>query len=646
MTCLNNLKVFVSGGAGVIGKPLVLGLIERGAEVFVGDLKLRPREFPPDVLYRQGDLNDLREEEVEEFAPNCFIHLAATFERSEESSSFHDENFHHNIRLSYHLLSIFKNLSCVETVLFASSYLVYDSNLYLFREPSISSVILTESSPIFPRNLIGSAKLAHEVELNFLKQFEQYQKRYIAARIFRGFGKGSRDVISRWVRSALKGEAITVYGQENRFDYIYASDTAEALISLMATAESSGVFNVSSGRSHTVKDVIEVLRSNFKDLKIEEHPTTVLRYETSEGDSSKIKNTTGWSARFSLRDAIEEIIEFERGKLEEGKQATRNVLITSISKKRPLIEAVKNAARRLDPCIEVHGSDADSKCLGRHFVDTFHIFPKDGELSFEFVARLCDIFNIGSIIPTRDGELSFYAHYKEEFAQRGVAVLISDLSTVNMCYDKILFSKVLYSEGFPVIPLVEEGVESLSTRFVVKESMGSGSTGLHLGVSFERAKDLWGSMERPLLQPFIEGREFSADVYVTQKKILKGVVLRWRDMVVQGESQVTTTFRDSEIEQQVGEVISFLGVVGHAVLQAIIDSNGQIHIIEVNCRFGGASTLSIAVGLDSFYWFLLESTGEDLDVYPYRRLGEKVLIRSPLDEIRMLEAECCTSRVL
>jgi carbamoyl-phosphate synthase large subunit len=62
-----------------------------------------------------------------------------------------------------------------------------------------------------------------------------------------------------------------------------------------------------------------------------------------------------------------------------------------------------------------------------------------------------------------------------------------------------------------------------------------------------------------------------------------------------------------------------LGIYGHAVFQLIQSSTGGLHVIECNARFGGASTLSIAAGLDSFYWFLLEACGDSLSQYPFAR---------------------------
>ena len=44
---------------------------------------------------------------------------------------------------------------------------------------------------------------------------------------------------------------------------------------------------------------------------------------------------------------------------------------------------------------------------------------------------------------------------------------------------------------------------------------------------------------------------------------------------------------------------------GHINIQAFIIKN-KVVFIEINPRFGGASSLSIEYGLDSFYWLLIE----------------------------------------
>ena len=111
---MRNKKVFISGGAGVIGRELISLLIRAEAEVFVGDLKPCPSEFQSLIKYRQGDLNNITLQEIKDFSPEIFFHLAATFERSEENYEFWEENSLHNVNLTHHLIGIVKDLKSIK----------------------------------------------------------------------------------------------------------------------------------------------------------------------------------------------------------------------------------------------------------------------------------------------------------------------------------------------------------------------------------------------------------------------------------------------------------------------------------------------------------------------------------------------------
>ena len=150
---MKNKKVFVTGGAGVIGQELVPLLIRAGADVLVGDLKEKPDHFTDELKYVRGDLNSLSQEEFDDFSPEIIFHLAATFERSKETFEFWDENFYHNIKLSHHIMSLVRQNSCVKQVIFASSYLIYDEDLYQNNKPQLTAIKLSENDPIRPRNL-------------------------------------------------------------------------------------------------------------------------------------------------------------------------------------------------------------------------------------------------------------------------------------------------------------------------------------------------------------------------------------------------------------------------------------------------------------------------------------------------------------
>lgn len=310
---LEGSRVFVTGGAGVIGSELVPMLLSRGAKVLVGDLKPKPRYFSEKVQYRRGDLNQLSLDELVAFSPNIIFHLAATFERSTETLGFWSENHLHNVHLSHHLMTLAQGLTSLNRVVFASSYLVYDPALYLFEKPPGQPTELNEETEIRPRNLTGMAKLAHETELGFLSGFNECSFSQVSARKFRGYGRDSRDVISRWVRSLVNQEEIQVFGVESMFDYVYSKDSARGLLEIASIPELGGPINLGTGKARRVSDVLEVLSEHFPQANIRHESSDVL-FEASQADTSRLKDYLPWSPEYELEQGISEIIRHELSK--------------------------------------------------------------------------------------------------------------------------------------------------------------------------------------------------------------------------------------------------------------------------------------------------------------------------------------------
>lgn len=306
------------------------------------------------------------------------------------------------------------------------------------------------------------------------------------------------------------------------------------------------------------------------------------------------------------------------------------VLVSSAGGKVPLIRALQATAKRLPGGASIWAADTDPLAPARWEADAFwHMPPLSDQTPSELIPQ-CQSRGIVIVLPTRDGELTFWARHREDFAQAGIRVLVSSEPAIARCRDKLAFARFGSERVLPIIPAETSSDAFGPVPLVVKERFGAGSRGIGLQLLPAAAREHARQLSDPIFQPFVSGPEISIDGWVNQQGRVAGVVLRRRDRVVSGESQVTTTFQDAALETKVLRVLAALDLRGPVVLQAILVDEG-LQVIECNPRFGGASTVSTAVGLDSLYWSLAEALGQhELPVFD--RLNTEVRqVRVPQD---------------
>jgi carbamoyl-phosphate synthase large subunit len=287
------------------------------------------------------------------------------------------------------------------------------------------------------------------------------------------------------------------------------------------------------------------------------------------------------------------------------------LLISSASGKIPLIRALRKSKFCQNGNIELVAGDSDENSLSFFFCDLNWIMPRTIDANLTDIVDGCLNRSIRTIIPTRDGELLFYAKNFKFFTENGIQILIPSLKSIEQCLDKKRFSDLLLSWDIPVVPSFLELNPKLGSRMVVKERFGSGSKLLGLDLSSHDALIHASTLQNPIFQPMIFGKEFSVDLWVSNDLSQAISSPRIRDIVIDGEAKVTTTFHDDKIEELSLLLARRLGITGISVLQGFILDDGSLMINECNTRFGGASTAALNSGIPLIDLALYDLAGKD-----------------------------------
>jgi carbamoyl-phosphate synthase large subunit len=186
-------------------------------------------------------------------------------------------------------------------------------------------------------------------------------------------------------------------------------------------------------------------------------------------------------------------------------------------------------------------------------------------------------------------------------SESGTVVLISSTEVVSICRDKINTQKFLEENGFK-IPKMYSGEEldsgELEFPLFIKPKSGSSSINTFKVNNLEELATYRSLIKEPIVQDFMEGKEFTVDVFLDFSGNLITVVPRLRMATRSGEISKGKIIKDREIIEDIKRLIEVLKPIGHITIQ-LMKTNKGIEYIEINPRFGGGAPMSIQSGADS-----------------------------------------------
>jgi UDP-glucose 4-epimerase len=288
--------ILVTGGAGFIGRRVVLRLIAAGYRCVIVDnlfTGISPPITKNNPVFLDMDI--------------CSPELSKVFEKYNFDSVIHLAAVHHiptcennpilafnsNILGTQNLLNMMSKYN-VNRVFLASSGAVYDW---------VDNILDEEATKALPKDIYSISKLTNEHQVSVWNT----NSRGIAVvgRIFNTIGHDDPNGhlipdILRQIGPNSPEQTISLGNVEPRRDYIHADDTAEAIVRLHLKefiVNQYNVVNICNGEEYSVKDIVECIGEVLKlQLNINIDKSKIRKFDRRSqlGSNAKLKKLIEW----------------------------------------------------------------------------------------------------------------------------------------------------------------------------------------------------------------------------------------------------------------------------------------------------------------------------------------------------------------
>lgn len=294
------------------------------------------------------------------------------------------------------------------------------------------------------------------------------------------------------------------------------------------------------------------------------------------------------------------------------------ILFTSVGRRVELMQAFRSASENKNIALEIYGADCDMTAPALAFCDKKLQVCKILEPKYiSQLIQICREQKIDLLIPTIDTDLLLLSQNKQAFAEIGTRVLISDEDKIAVCRDKRFTADYFISCGLKS-PIPVDQVEKYEQGFpcFIKPKDGSSSIDAYKVQNEEELHSFAERVADYIVQPFIEGREYTVDILCDFDGNPIYVTPRERLAVRSGEVLKTCMVHDEQMEQECLELIRHYKPCGPITVQLIRQKDTGIdYYIEINPRFGGGAPLSMKAGADAAGALLELLSGKTLEYY-------------------------------
>lgn len=270
-----------------------------------------------------------------------------------------------------------------------------------------------------------------------------------------------------------------------------------------------------------------------------------------------------------------------------------NILILSCGTRNKIIQYFKKELKNKGIVV---ATDCSYLAPALYDADKHYIVPKIIDEDYlNVILSICKKNNIKAVLSLIDPELSLLAKHKQDFLDIGAIPIISDYKIVEMCFNKYELYKFLIQNGFKTArSYIDKEVfyKDIKAGLInypvfVKPVKGSASININKVYSKEEVELLFNRFDDLIIQEFMNGIEYGADVYIDMiSNEPVAIFTKEKIKMRAGETDKSVSIKD----ERLFDLIKIF--VKKANLKGIIDIdifkiNDEYYISEVNPRFGG-----------------------------------------------------------
>ena len=287
-------KIFITGSCGFIGQNLIKKLSSNKKYEILGLYHVqKPILFKENILYIKGNLSNRKNitNIILDYKPDIVIHLGAKhFIPWCEKNKL--QTFLVNVYGSYNIIQAC-NRASVKKVIFSSSAGIYAS----------SKLKLNEKNAIKPIDIYTKTKiLAEKIILNTSKIKSIY-----ICRLSNVYGNNTKinHLIHKVRIACINNQTLSIGNLSSIRDYIHISDLIEAFSLLIKKKEGTPTiktYNISSGKSYSVKKIISIAKKYFPKFKFNQKSSLQRKNDKKFVyiNSKKIQKELNWQPKIKI----------------------------------------------------------------------------------------------------------------------------------------------------------------------------------------------------------------------------------------------------------------------------------------------------------------------------------------------------------